>query len=438
MFDKRIIHGNVYIDSQFRKTNVYITDEKIAKITSDLLPAETTIDATLKFVIPGLIDPHTHFALDLGLHQSSDDFRSGSLAALYGGVTTIIDFLEPTGNAIDLEKAFHTRVEQAKYCKCDYLFHATIKNPDGDIEEYVQKMLELGMHSLKCFTTYSNSGRRTFDSDIIKLLKLSEKYKFLLLVHVEDDDLIDLNPKFKYSDLTVSRPSFSETNEAVKLAEYVRKYGGYLYMVHLSSGITLSRLHSEFSDLLNKRFFIESCPQYFTLTNELFKQSDGFLYTLAPPLRSKEEKNLLISLIDHVHTIGTDHCPFKREEKTHALLKDIPLGIGGVETSFYLLFHLFKEKIIDKMTINIALLHHLFKKGIIEEGADADLVVYRKQPGFIDYLHSRCDYTPYRGMKRDQFITDVLLRGKQVISAGEYVISRGKLLKGDFHEEMHH
>ncbi|MBU0996527.1 MAG: amidohydrolase family protein [Firmicutes bacterium] len=432
MFDKRILHAFVYIDSQFKKTNLYITDERIAKITTDELPADVTIDATLKYVIPGLIDPHTHFDLDLGFTTSADDFRSGSLSALYGGVTTIIDFLDPTSNAIDLEKAFTKRVEQAKYSKCDYLFHATIKNPDGDLEEYVQKMMELGIHSLKLFTTYSNSGRRTYDSDIIKLLKLSEKYGFLLLAHIENDEQIDLNPKYTYRELSVSRPTFSETNEALKLAEYVRTYGGHLYMVHLSSGITLRRLHSEYSDILNQRFFVESCPQYFTLNNDLFRQKDGYLYTLAPPIRSKEEQNLLVSLFDHVYTIGTDHCPFKMEEKNHLLLKDIPLGIGGVETSYALMYHLFKEKAIDKMTKNVSKLHHLSRKGLICEGSDADLVIYRLQPGFIDYIHSKCDYTPYKGMKKDLFITDVFLRGKQVLQGGEYIISRGKLLKGDF------
>ncbi len=438
MFDKRILHANVYIDSGFKKTNLYITDERIAKITTDILPADNSIDGTLKYVIPGLIDPHTHFDLDLGFIKSADDFRSGSLSALYGGVTTIIDFLEPTGNASDLEKAYYKRVEQAKYCKCDYLFHATIKNPDGDLEEYVLKMLELGMQSLKLFTTYSNSSRRTYDEDIIKLLKLSEKYKFLLLAHIENDEQIDLNPKYTYKDLSVSRPTFSETNEALKIAEYVRTYGGYLYMVHLSSGITLRRLHAEFKDILNKRFFVESCPQYFTLTNELFRQKDGYLYTLAPPIRSKEEQDLLVSLFQNVYTIGTDHCPFMKEDKNHQLLKDIPLGIGGIETSFVLMYHLFKEQTIDKMTKNVSTLHHLSRKGVIREGADADLVIYKLQPGFIDFIHSKCDYTPYKGMKKDLFITDVFLRGKQVLKGGEYVISRGKLLKGESPDEMHH
>jgi len=431
LFDQAIINGKVYLDHEFKKTNLYINGESIAKISRSLYPALKTMDATGKQIIPGFIDPHTHMQLDLGTITSCDDFATGTKSGLYGGVTTIIDFLAPSSNAEELEQTFQARMLEAKNAKCDYQFHATIKNPNGSLEAYVQKVKALGMTSIKLFTTYSNSGRRTLDQDIIELLKLSQKYQILILAHIENDEMIDLNPKYTFRDLSKSRPTFSETKEALKLASFVREYGGTLYMVHLSSGITLERLKQEYSDILNKQFFVESCPQYFTLTNDLFHQKDGYLYTLAPPIRDIAEKDMMLTYFNDVYSIGTDHCPFLKKQKNHELLNEIPLGIGGIETSFHLMYHLFKDKVIDKMTLNPATIHQLLgKKGKIELGYDADLVMYQIVPGQIQTLHSKCDYSPYFGFSKDEKITNVFLRGHQVVELDQFHAISGRYLQG--------
>jgi dihydropyrimidinase len=432
MFDKSIINGKVYINHAFIKTNLYLEGEKIAKISPLLFPSKQVIDALNQMVIPGIIDPHTHMALDLKTNHSVDDFSSGSISGLYGGVTTIIDFLEPTSSAKDLEESFYSRLKEAKNCHCDYKFHATIKNPTGSLEEYVLKVKELGLTSIKLFTTYSNSNRRTYDKDIIELLKLSQIHHILILAHIENDELIDLSPEFTYQDLLISRPSISETKEALKLASFVKQYGGYLYMVHLSSGETLRQLKEQYSDILNKQFFVESCPQYFNLSSDLLNQKNGYLYTMAPPIRSIEEKDLLISLFPNVYTIGTDHCPFMMNEKEHLLLKDIPLGIGGIESSFHMMYHLFREKAIDKMTLNPATIHHLLgKKGKIEEGYDADLVIYELDNGVIRHLHSKCDYSVYDGYPTDEIIKLVFLRGNIVINSQNISLVNGQFIKSE-------
>jgi dihydropyrimidinase len=432
MFDKSIINGKVYINHAFIKTNIYLQGEKIAKISDEIYASKQVIDANHKMIIPGLIDPHTHMALDLKTIHSVDDFASGSISGLYGGVTTIIDFLEPTSCASDLEKSFYSRLNEAKDCHCDYKFHATIKNPTGSLEEYVLKVKELGLTSIKLFTTYSNSNRRTYDADIIELLKLSQIHHILILAHIENDDLIDLNPDFTYQDLPISRPSISETKEALKLASFVKKYGGYLYMVHLSSGETLQKLKEQYSDILNKKFFVESCPQYFNLSNDLLKQENGYLYTMAPPIRRKEELVKLVSLFSDVYTIGTDHCSFMKKEKNHLLLKDIPLGIGGIESSFHLMYHLFNVQAIDKMTLNPASIHHLLgKKGKIEEGYDADLVIYELANSAIEKLHSKCDYSVYQGYPTDEIIKFVLLRGNIIIEDQNNMLIEGQFIKSE-------
>ncbi len=415
MYDKAIINGRVYLKQEIINTNIYIDGEKIVKISKEIFPAEDTVNVHNALVFPALIDPHVHFYLDLGFIHSRDDFLAGTIQAAYGGITTIIDFLDPVDNPMDLETAYYKRLEEAKNSVIDYTFHATIKNPQCDLEEFVLKMKELGITSLKLFTTYSDSGRRTYDEQIIELLKLSEKYKFLLMAHIENDDLININENYTYKDLSKSRPTRAETSEALKLAGYVKEYGGYLYMVHLSSGQTLTKLKENYPDILNRKFFVESCPQYFILTNDYFERDDGYLYTLAPPVRKREERKILKENIDDVFTIGTDHCAFLIDDKEKRLLKDIPLGIGGIEFSFDLMYDLFQDKVIDKMSYHPARLFKLEKRGEIKEGNYANLFVYELTDNLIDEFHGFTDYSVYKGMKRKGRVIHTLNRGKFVI-----------------------
>ncbi len=426
MYDKAIINGKVFINHKYVNKNIYVEGERIVEISDKLYPATETVNVHDALVFPALIDPHVHLDLNLGFIRSRDDFVAGTIEAAYGGITTIIDFLDPVDNPADLEKAYARRMEEAKNSVVDYFFHATIKNPKCNLEEFVLKMKELGITSLKLFTTYSESDRRTYDPQIIELLKLSEKHHFLILAHVENDDLINLDESFTFRDLAKSRPSLAETKEALKLASMVREYGGYLYMVHLSSGYTLKKLEEEYSDILNKRFFIESCPQYFYLTSDYFEREDGYLYTLAPPLRKREERKILKEEIDHVYAIGTDHCAFLRNDKEQVLLKDIPLGIGGIEFSFDLMYNLFGDKIVDKMSSNLAKLHKLTGRGEIEVGGLANLFVYELTDNLIDEFHGFTDYSCYKGLKRKGRVVHTMNRGVFIIKHLNFVNKNGK------------
>jgi len=432
MYDLAIRNGSVWRDGGFQRLNVYVKDGLFACVSPENYPARTTMDALNRLVLPGFIDPHVHFALNIGRAVSADDFLSGSRAAAYGGVTTFIDFLDPVDNAKDLDIAFNRRKDEARFSYVDFKFHATLKNPKGHVEELVAKIRELGMTSVKIFTTYSDSGRRTYDPEIKELLQLSDRYGFILEVHVENDEMIDLDPTRSFAYLPKSRPTRSETEEALKLAGFVREFGGTLYMVHLSSGETLDQLKMRFPDILNKRFFIESCPQYFLLNEDLLRGKDGYLYTMAPPLRTEDERKRLCGLWNHVQTIGTDHCPFLSLEKNQRFLHDIPLGIGGVEHAFSLLYRQFGESVIDKMTRNSALLHRLsHRKGAIEPGLDADVVLFSPDPfAKIEWNHSRCDYDPYRGFDAGGIVESTLLRGKFVIKNGRFVEGDGQYVGG--------
>ncbi len=422
MYDIALKHGHVYLDGGFKKTNVYIKDGIIACITDAILDANDAVDITGKELFPGLIDPHVHFDLDLGFIRSKDDFVGGSKAALFGGVTTVIDFLEPTRDKDALLPALKRRLNEAKDTYVDVKFHACIANPKGDLKTYVKTMKSLGLNTLKLFTTYSESNRRTENQAIETLLTLSKSYDFLLLAHIEADDMIDLNPEFKAKDLPLSRPKEAEVKEALNIAEMVEKTQGYLYMVHCSSGTTIESLKARYPTLLNQHMFVESCPQYFTFTNDHLTGINGHLYTCAPPLRSQAEQDLLASHIADFETIGTDHCAFNAADKDTPYLKDMPLGIGSIEQSFQIMYTKFGLKMIDKMSKNVANRFKLEKKGQIKVGYEADLFVYEKSDTKINPPHGHTDYNLYK---------DLPVNGQIIhtIKSGQFAVKNQTLCK---------
>ena len=429
MNDILLKNGLVYQNGKFERVNLAILGEKISYIGKDEVPAKEVVDVPNLKVLPGLIDPHVHFDLNCGRINSIDDFYYGSRCAIYGGVTTIVDFLEPTRNAEELEKSFYERLKQAKDCMVDHHFHACIKEPNGSLEEYVKTVVKLGMRTIKLFTTYSDTHRRTYDKDIIELLKLSKKYNVLITAHIENDDLIDLRDKYTYKDLCLSRPSFAETSEALKLAKYVRETGGNFYMVHCSSGETLKALKEQFGDILNKNFYVESCPQYFIFNNSVLNEENGKLFTFAPPLRSERERQLLVANYKDVISIGTDHCSFMKKEKDFPTLKGFPLGVGGVEHAFTLMYRRFGDEIIDKMSINTAKIQDFPSKGELKIGMDADVSIFKEDDSMvINSNHGKCDYSIYEGLISAGEFVHVLRRGVFVLRNRKLIESKGKLL----------
>ncbi len=427
MNDLLIKNGLVFLKGKWVKTNLAVLGEKISYIGNDEVEAKEILDAQGLKVLPGLIDPHVHFELNCGGTTSCDDFYTGSVCAAYGGVTTIIDFLDPTRNAEELEKSYYERIALAKKSLVDYHMHACIREPNGDLEEYVKTVVKLGMRTIKLVTTYSDTHRRTCDKDIIELLRLSKKNNVMIEAHIENDDLIDLRDKYTFKDLPVSRPSISETSEALKLAKYVRETGGNFYMVHCSSGETLKALKEQFSDILGKNFFVESCPQYFVFNNSVFERDDGQLFTFAPPLRSERERQLLTAHYKDVNAIGTDHCAFMKKEKDYPSLKGFPLGVGGVEHSFSIMYRRFGDEIIDKMSKNTGILQDFPTKGELEVGKDADISIFQEIDDYFEKEnHGTCDYSIYDGIIGAGEFKHVLVRGKFVLRDRKIIPHEGK------------
>ena len=430
MKDLGILNGKVYIEGEFVEANVYVENGIISDVTTNFYDSRITYDADGKWVLPGFIDPHVHFELTVGSFTSVDDFKSGSVSASFGGITTFIDFLDPASTIEGIEKALKIRLKKARKSVVDYSFHITIANPEDDPEKIVHFAKEIGLPTIKVFTTYSSTNRRTYDHQIANLLKASKEEDVLILVHAENDDLV-VEGEIPIGLHEESRPTLAEISEVIKLSEIAKFCEGNLYVVHVSSGLTVEEVKRRFSDIIGKNLFLESCPQYFYLTKDVYKGEKGNLYTLVPPLRSDNERKKLINNVDVISTVGTDHCSFTKEDKIGKFTKDIPMGVGSIEFSFVLMYTLFGSKVIDKFTRNVAKIHKLYpKKGTLLPGSDADIVIFDPNAKwYIEKHHSKSNYNIYEGLEVKGKIISTISRGNFIVKDGIFVGGEGQFLE---------
>jgi len=377
MYDLEITGGSVYQGGKFALLNLYIKDGKIVSLSTDRYPSVQSIDAKGKFVLPGFIDPHVHFNLGVGTNVSADDFYTGSVNAALGGVTTYIDFLDPVKKTEDIEKEFNKRSELAKDSIVDYAFHTTIANPSSSANEVFAESVKVGINSVKLFTTYADTDRRTYDDYIYSLLECSKAEGGVVVIHAENDDLINHSKEILVKDHEKARASVCENVEVMKLAQMAQKADGKLYIVHVSAGSSVAFLKENFrKELDSKQITLESCPHYFLLNSDCLSREDGYLYTMTPPIRPESDRVLLNQNIDAISTIGTDHCPYTVEQKNHQFTSQIPMGIGGIKYSFLNMFSLFGFRILDKFTKGPALAYGLTQKGALLPGMDADITIF--------------------------------------------------------------
>lgn len=421
--DLGIVNGRVYIDGELYEENIYIKDGIINTITKECLPCKKEYDAKGNMVLPGFIDPHVHFHLTVGANTSKDDFHSGSIQGALGGVTTYIDFLDPIKYVGQFEEALRNRRELARGSVTDYGFHTTIANPADRAEDIIQAGLREGIPSVKLFTTYSNTDRRTYDDYIDSLLKVSKELKCRIVVHAENDHLVKSDSNILVKDHEKSRPVISERTEILKLAELARERDGLLYIVHVSAGSSVKLLTENYQrELTNKTIILESCPHYFLFNSDWYEKEEGYLYTMTPPLREEKERKLINKYMEEITVIGTDHCPFDPALKKAFRTSQIPMGVGGIRYSFVTMFSEFGPAIIPKFTEGPAKAYGMYpRKGTLIPGADGDVVIF--DDSITEEIQDADSIYHKRSVKGK--IQGVFLRGSQIVDQGIFLGGHG-------------
>lgn len=450
-----IKNGTIINDDNSLKADVLIENGKITKIEKQLthdLSIDKTIDAEGCYIFPGGIDPHVHMHLPSPAGYSSDDFLTGSIAALHGGTTTIIDFVTPKRGQL-LTEAIEQRKEEAKNCLTNYSFHVSpIEWKDTIKEEISDCIKNEGFKSFKVYMAYKNSIG--LDDDILlKVMKAVGKAGGMLTVHCElGDDIEELRNEFANENkLTpnyhpLSRPANMEEEAVKKAIELAKEAKCPLYIVHVSTKKSLKYISE--AQRNGQSVIAETCPQYLLLDDSKYDGSfdQTAAFVMSPPLRKKEDNDELWEAISKgtVKTIGTDHCPFTLNQKETGKkdFRKIPNGAGGVEHRLALIYTygVLQKKItinqfVALTSTNAAKIFGMFPaKGIIAEGSDADIIIWNpKKENTISPKshHQNCDLNIYNGLKTIGKPKYVILNGKFAIKNGSLMpfLQIGKFLK---------
>jgi dihydropyrimidinase len=444
--------GQVVTAADQYAADVYVEDDTIVTIGAALdLPADRVIDATGCYLLPGGVDPHTHLAFNLGATTTADDYQSGTIAAAFGGTTTVVNFAQQRRGQ-HLRAAIEDGLAAAAgKAVIDYGQHIVITDLDSGSLGQIDELVAEGITSIKMFMAYPGE-LMVDDATIFQVLERAGQVGALCCIHAENGPVIDVlvrralaaghtNPSWHAR----TRPELAEaeaTHRAIALAEMAN---AGVYFVHLSCGEALAEVTAARDR--GRPVFAETCPHYLFLDASVYDDEsfDTAKYVLTPPLRdARHHAELWRGLrTDDLQVVSTDHCPFcLNGQKTLGQddFSKIPNGGPGIEHRLQLLYsggvvggRLSLRRMVDVFATTPARLFGLYpRKGTIAVGSDADLVVF--DPNGTTTIsanthHMNVDYSLYEGWQLTGAVRTVIVRGQPVVDGGLFV---GKPGSGQF------
>jgi len=462
-----LITGGTVVSSTGRAAaDVLIDGEKIVGVLTpgsvllgtDLAEsADTVIDATGKYVIPGGIDAHTHFELPFGGTEASDSFETGTRAAAWGGTTTVIDFAVQTAGTKVQDGLATWHAKAAGNCAIDYGFHQIVGGVDEDSLKAMAGFVDEGITSYKMFMAYPGVFYSD-DGQILRAMQKAADLGLLTMMHAENGPAIDVLAA-QLVEAGKTTPYFhgiarawqmeeEATHRAIMLAQLTN---APLYVVHVSAKQAVQQLAWARDN--GQNVFGETCPQYLYLSLEEqlgavgkeWGDFEGAKWVCSTPLRSREEGHQ-----DHMwqalrtndlQMVSTDHCPFCMKGQKDLGIGDfrkIPNGIGSVEHRMDLMYQgvvtgeLTLERWVELTSTTPARMFGMYgQKGVIAPGADADVVVYDPKGhtsigiGDGKTHHMNMDYSAWEGFEIDGHVDTVISRGKVVVDKNQYLGAKG-------------
>ena len=412
-------NGKAFIKGKLVKASILVEKGVIKKISAKKIRAEREIDCAGKIILPGAIDVHVHFRVP-GAEQKEDWF-SGSLAALHGGVTTVMDMPNnsPATTTVKLLEEKRALATAGALVNFDLYMAATGENL-GEIAKAPK------LRGVKLYFG-STTGNILLNSDdkILELFRLAEKNGFVVVVHAEDEETTRENAR-KYAGNENPevhariRSAEAEAKAIKKILSLQMKAGNKVHIAHLSSAQGLKLIEKAKKGKHGKQITCEAAPHHLFLDSADYKKL-GNLMKCNPSIKSaKDRKALWKGLVKGtIDIVATDHAPHTLAEKSLPYSK-APAGIPGLETMLPLLLNAVNEKKITlKRVVNVvaerpAEIFGWKKKGFIRKGFDADLTIagmneiFRVENG---HLFTKAGYSPFTGKRFKGKVGQTIVRG---------------------------
>jgi dihydropyrimidinase len=427
-YDVVVRDGLVVTGSKIQKADIGVKGEKIAAIQLSLPTKEAgrVIDASGKYVMPGVIDVHVHPVYE-------DDMGGLSFTAAHGGITTLIHFAyaKPGMKLIDTIKNYQE--EGLKKSYLDFGIHGTLFDPSSQIKE-IPEAFNLGVASFKMFMTYAKLKWMTDDYHLTEAMDLIAECGGLAMVHAENglvtDYLEDRSLKKGEDQKKVflkTRPDLLEAEAIFRALTIAAITRCPLYIVHLSTAkgvIPIQQARAE-----GQKVYVETCPQYLTMTDAKL-QKLGPLAKIGPPLRTEKDRIALWKAMKQgiIDVVASDHAP--KAKRIEDPFFEAPYGSPQAETMLTITYdegvnkgRIKLSKLVQLFSENPAKIFGLYpKKGTIQKGSDADLVIF--DPNYVHTIqhktqHSGAPYTLYGGRRCLGKLILSMQRGKILVEDGE-------------------
>jgi dihydropyrimidinase len=469
-----IKNGTLITASETFEADILIEGGQIAQIGKNLQASGAeVVDASGKLVLPGGIDPHTHFDLPMFGTVSSDDHYTGHKAAAFGGTTTVMDFVPLTPSPLsqrergwgegDFKYSVDLWLEKAQKAAIDYSFHMNLTQFNEKIAKEIPSLREMGITTLKVFTAY-NGRLRIDDGSIFEALRIAKENGMLVMAHCENGDVIEtlvtdalmtdhLTPEWHAH----TRPAWGAVEATLRVAGMASAADAPVYIVHMNAAGEVDMLR--YARERGVKVMGETCPQYLFFTIDHLRRPDGAKWICSPPMRTEADNaRLWQGLADGtIQTVGTDHCPFFFDGSRPIVYEGreiaipgkelgaddftkIPNGLPGVGDRLPILWtygvragRISANQFVALTATNPAKIFGLYpRKGALLPGSDADLVIWDPEKRVrygVAHSHHRTDYNLYEGWELTGMPEKIFLRGKLIVDGEKWL---GKAGNGQF------
>lgn len=441
--------GSVVTAEKTFRADVGIQGEQIVEIGPSLF-ASRVIEAGGKLVMPGGVDSHCHVEqLSSTGKMCADDFYSATVAAAFGGTTTIIPFAaQHRGNSIIAVVDDYAR-RAAEKAVIDYGFHLIISDPTPKaLDEELPQMVKRGITSFKVYMTYELL--RLNDEQMLDVLAAADREKALVMVHAENHEIIKwitkrllerghASPKFHMS----AHHPIAEAEATNRIVALSRLLDVPVLIVHVSGQEAVQTIRA--AQTLGARVLAETCPQYLFLKGSDADKPglEGAKWCCSPPPRDEASQEAVWKgLKDGTFAVlSSDHAPYRFDETgklpkgDKTTFKDMANGVPGLQVRLPLLYsegvgknRISLQEFVALTATNHARMYGLSQKGKIEVGADADIAIWDPQKRVMltaAMMKDNVGYTPYEGMTVTGWPTTVLSRGRVAVDNETLMVKRG-------------